>query len=191
MPNFRHRLPRSKQREYDRSNTIPAIRLRVTPRLARATQLLGEALPEGQPPVVERLAQAIADEICGALRVPTLCVVVRGTRPSNSRGELHGLYTPGRQHDRIEVWMITAKRGQVVAFKTFVRTLLHEVCHHLDYEFLHLGISLHTDGFFKRESSLFAQISRALPTPGARRDHGESDRAGGDASGVIPTGARA
>jgi len=167
MPNFRHRLPRSQQREYDRSNTVSAIPLRVSPRLARATVLLSEALMEGRQPAVERLAQSIADEICAALRTPALRVQVRGTRPSNSRGELHGLYSPGRQQDRIEVWMITAKRGQVVAFKTFVRTLLHEICHHLDYELLHLGVSLHTDGFFKRESSLFAQIRGALGPVGA------------------------
>ncbi|HVN86904.1 MAG TPA: hypothetical protein VMW17_18895 [Candidatus Binatia bacterium] len=168
MPNFRHRLPRSQQREYDRSNAVPSVPLRVSPRLVRATDLLAEALPQGHQPVVERLAQAVADEICAALRVPALRVHVRGTRPSNARGELHGLYSPGRKQDRIEVWMITAKRGQVVAFKTFVRTLLHEICHHLDYELLRLGISLHTDGFFKRESSLFAQIRRALPAGAAR-----------------------
>ena len=161
MPNFRHRLPRSEQREYDRSNAISAIPLRVSSRLVRAVVLLSEALPDGRQAAVEPLAQAIADEICHALRTPTVRIHVRGTRPSNARGELHGLYSPGRRQDRIEVWMITAKRGQVVAFKTFVRTLLHEVCHHLDYEILHLAVSLHTDGFFKRESSLFAQITRA------------------------------
>ena len=54
--------------------------------------------------------------------------------------------------------MRTAKRSDVVAFKTFLRTLLHELCHHLDYEYLELEDSFHTQGFFKRESSLFHQI---------------------------------
>ena len=54
--------------------------------------------------------------------------------------------------------MRTAKRRQVVAFRTYLRTLLHEVCHHLDYELLKLADSFHTEGFFKRESSLFKQI---------------------------------
>ena len=169
MPNFRHRLPRSQQKVYDRSNSIPAIPLRVSPRLARATELLGQHLTGGQQPMVERLAQAISDEICLALQVPAVRVRVRGTRPSDARGELHGLYSPGQRQDRIEVWMITAKRGQVVAFKTFLRTLLHEICHHLDYELLRLSSSLHTDGFFKRESSLFAEIARQMPEIGAPR----------------------
>ena len=64
---------------------------------------------------------------------------------------------PGGVHgrDAIRLWMITAKRGQVVAYRTFLRTLLHEICHHLDYTYLHLRDSLHTQGFYQRESSLF------------------------------------
>ncbi len=49
----------------------------------------------------------------------------------------------------------------MVAFRTFVRTLLHELCHHLDYELLKLDDSFHTEGFFKRESSLFKQLVSA------------------------------
>src|SRR5205814_1648653 len=74
-------------------------------------------------------------------------------RPATRRGELHGLYTPANGHgrDAIRLWMITAKRGQVVAYRTFLRTLLHEICHHLDYTYLHLRDSLHTQGFYQRE----------------------------------------
>ena len=54
--------------------------------------------------------------------------------------------------------MRTAHRRQVVAFRTFLRTLLHEVCHHLDYDLLRLPDSFHTEGFYKRESSLLKQI---------------------------------
>jgi hypothetical protein len=39
-----------------------------------------------------------------------------------------------------------------------LRTLLHELNHHLDYEVLKLEDSFHTEGFFKRESSLFKQL---------------------------------
>jgi hypothetical protein len=54
--------------------------------------------------------------------------------------------------------MRTARHRRVVAFRTFLRTLLHEVGHHLDYTFLKLADSYHTEGFFKRESSLFRQL---------------------------------
>jgi hypothetical protein len=54
--------------------------------------------------------------------------------------------------------MRTAKKKRVVAFKTFLRTLLHELGHHLDFTLLELPESYHTEGFFKRESSLFHQL---------------------------------
>jgi len=178
VPNFRHRLNRTQQRIYDRSNATASIPLQASPRLFQAVHALRDALLCGtassraaaaSPAAaagssahaarVERVAQAIADEIASILRVPRVRIVVSGTRPSNARGELHGLYTPAaRGTASIKLWMITAKLGKVVAFKTFLRTLLHEICHHLDYALLHLGDSLHTDGFYKRESSLFHQI---------------------------------
>jgi hypothetical protein len=98
------------------------------------------------------------NHICWRLGVRTVRVQVQGVRPSNRRGELHGLYTQygdGSHNDSIQVWMRTAKLGKVVAFRTFLRTLLHEVCHHLDYTHLQLRESYHTEGFFQRESSLF------------------------------------
>ena len=39
-----------------------------------------------------------------------------------------------------------------------VRTLLHEVCHHLDYELYKLEETFHTEGFYKRESSLVVAL---------------------------------
>jgi hypothetical protein len=60
--------------------------------------------------------------------------------------------------------MRTARFARVVAFRTFLRTLLQELLHHLDVRFLHLPTSFHTEGFYKRESSLFHQL-----VPGAAR----------------------
>jgi hypothetical protein len=57
----------------------------------------------------------------------------------------------------------------VVAFKTFFRTLIHELCHHLDYEMFALEETFHTEGFYKRESSLvnalLAQATAQTGTP--------------------------
>jgi hypothetical protein len=161
MPNFRHRLSRPQQREYDRSNAVASVPVRVSARLARAVVLLEWALTHDDRPRTGRVAQVICDELCSALSVPALRVDVKATRPSNARGELHGLYESAGRTQLISVWMLTAKRGQVVAYKTFLRTLLHEMGHHLDYHWLRLGDSFHTDGFFKRESSLMIQLQRA------------------------------
>jgi hypothetical protein len=66
------------------------------------------------------------------------------------------LYEPaeGAGKATISVWMRTVRRRQVVAFKSFVRTVSHEVCHHLDYGLFALEETFHTEGFYKRESSL-------------------------------------
>jgi hypothetical protein len=74
--------------------------------------------------------------------------------------------------------MLTAKRGQVVAYRTFLRTLMHEMCHHLDYQLLKLGESFHTDGFFRRESSLAHQLYAAAARAAAARPPVASDAAG-------------
>lgn len=145
------------RRLWERSNAITAIRVPPSRRLNALAIRLADALATGNRPRVQDASQALLDAYCAILAVPALQVEVEGTRPTNHYGELHGLYRPsnGRGRDRVQVWMHTARRGQVVAFKTFLRTLLHELGHHLDYEYLKLPGSLHTDGFYKRESSLF------------------------------------
>ncbi len=105
---------------------------------------------------VERASAALAAGIARQLGVRRVSVRVLATRPSSATEELHGLYV--REDDRttpvIHVWMRTAAMRKVVSPRTFLRTLLHEVCHHLDYELYRLADSFHTEGFFKRESSL-------------------------------------
>ncbi|HEV8715418.1 MAG TPA: hypothetical protein VGX03_21635 [Candidatus Binatia bacterium] len=170
MQNWRARLTPLQQRIYDRSASIPAIQLPPSSQLLEATAVLGEALAREDRARVESLSQTIVNHICWQLNVRTVRVQVEGVRPSNRRGELHGLYTQySGGSTSIQVWMRTAKRGQVVAFRTFLRTLLHEVCHHLDYTYLHLRESYHTDGFFQRESGLFRTIVQQPAEEEARK----------------------
>ena len=109
---------------------------------------------------VQECTQALMAELCELFRVPFIRVEVRGVRPHNSRGELHGLFRLSSPPE-IQLWMRTAQRHDVVKPKTFLRTLMHEVGHYLDYALLRLGDSFHTMGFYKRESSLV----RALLAP--------------------------
>jgi hypothetical protein len=107
---------------------------------------------------IELAAGFLVKGITEMLGVPALRVEVLAARPRSNSGELHGLYTRGDGAARIQVWMRTAAHKRVVAFRTFLRTLVHEVGHHLDYAYLKLGDSLHTEGFFRRESSLVRQL---------------------------------
>lgn len=101
------------------------------------------------------------------LGAPPVRVEVLAARPHARWGELHGLYTAERgKRPKIQLWMRTAKQKRVVAFRTYLRTLLHEVGHHLDYTVLGLDESYHTEGFYKRESSLFHQLVSDLRRSG-------------------------
>ncbi len=163
MPYGRRRFSRSDERAYARSNAVTAIRVPPSPLVRVRVGALADALATEDRRRVEVASQQLLDVFCQLLRVPPLRVEVCGKRPTNHYGELHGLYTPANgktTRDRVQVWMRTARRLQVVAFKTFLRTLLHELCHHLDYEHLKLDRSFHTEGFYRRESSL---VYAALP----------------------------
>lgn len=169
-PAWYRRLPIRLQRVAAASDRVPVISLHAGPHLRAAVLELPAALATGRSVVVQAAAQRIADGLCAALEVPWVRVLVELHRPPLTGGELQGLYTPGPsgRRDRITVWMLTRQRGQVVAFRTFLRTLLHELCHHLDYTLLHLRDSLHTQGFYRRESSLFHALGAADADAGRR-----------------------
>ena len=165
---WRTKLTPFQQRIFDRSTAVTTIEFDPTPQLRAAVKALPAALEAEEQARVAALSQTIVNHICGQLRVRTVQVRVHGTRPSNQQGELHGLYTQyggGSKNDSIQVWTRTAKRQQTVAFRTFLRTLLHEVCHHLDYTYFHFRESYHTEGFFQRESSLFHRLMSPRPQP--------------------------
>jgi hypothetical protein len=157
---YYNKLSAAQKRIYRTSDGIPAVPLPRGEELHPLVPLLSASLEREDRAIVEQLCREIADGITARLGVPPLRVRVLAVRPSESWGELHGLYQPieGRAHAVITLWMRTAKQKRVVAFKAFLRTLLHELCHHLDYELYKLPDSFHTEGFYKRESSLFHQI---------------------------------
>jgi hypothetical protein len=160
MPfDYYRRLSPRNQRIYRASDAVTQIRLPHPHLLFPFVELLREALGEDRRSDVEAASGRLAWGVFEMLEVPPAVVQVLAVRPSLRYGELHGLYTnePPRP-PRIQVWMRTAHHRRVVAFRTFLRTLLHEAGHHLDYTYLKLADSFHTEGFFKRESSLFYQL---------------------------------
>jgi hypothetical protein len=153
------RLNRSQQAIYRQSDGITEVRLRRPDALRPlvddlAAALAGESREQTQE-ATERLIQGLGAE----LGLPSVRVEVLAARPHARWGELHGLYTAERdRRPKIQLWMRTARQRRVVAFRTFLRTLLHELGHHIDYTLLQLRDSYHTEGFYKRESSLFHQL---------------------------------
>jgi hypothetical protein len=158
---FYKRLTASQKRAYDKSDGVTSVRIPNASELHPLVNAIETALKKEDRKETEILSQKLVSALTIRLNVPAIRVKVLAVRPHNSGGELHGLYNPdtGKLPAIIDVWMRTAQKKRVVAFRTFLRTLLHEICHHLDYEYLKFSHSFHTEGFYKRESSLFHQLA--------------------------------
>ena len=167
---YYNRLTSAQQRIYRTSDAIESIAL--PPGVSPGPDVAGmrAALAADDRAALERCGQRIVDALATGYHVPPVRLRVLAQRPADDYGELHGLYEPeeGRTPARISVWMRTARRRQVVAFKSFLRTVCHEVCHHLDYELFALEETFHTEGFYKRESGLANALLAAEAALAAR-----------------------
>jgi len=156
---YYNNLSAAKKRIYRRSDAIESIPVKSAGGIHPVTIKLKKSLEDNKPRDVAKHASEICRLVCEGLDTEALIVKISSRRPSSSAEELQGFYerTEG-ETSVLTVWMKTAAKGQVVAFKSFIRTVLHELCHHIDYTYFNLDDSLHTEGFFKREASLYKQI---------------------------------
>jgi hypothetical protein len=178
---YYNRLTAAQKRIYRTSDAIESIALPAATSPGDDVAVIRAGLAADDRAVVQSACQRIVDALTDGYRVPPIRMRVLAQRPADDYGELHGLYEPedGQTPARISVWMRTARRQQVVAFKSFLRTVCHEVCHHLDYELFALEETFHTDGFYKRESSLAnallaSEKGYATGSPGLRGPAGDA-----------------
>jgi hypothetical protein len=123
-----------------------------------------------------RLGQLLLDELCAAAGVGPVELVV-ADRPqvhqhdgqrlqSRTYGYYRCWFEDGEvSRARIRIYHRTAVRGQVVALKVFLNTLLHEWVHHFDFTALGLARSPHTAGFYSRLRSLADALSVGMVMP--------------------------
>jgi hypothetical protein len=154
------RLTRAQQRVYEASDRVASLRLPGPSAFYPLVDALDAALACEERLPVQLTSQTLFTALTGAFGVGPCRVEVLAARPHGRWGELQGLYTTDRRIrlPQVQLWMRTARQRRVVAFRTYLRTLLHELGHHLDYRYLKLGDSFHTQGFYQRESSLFHQL---------------------------------
>ena len=141
-------------RESERITTLEVPDDGSLPAIARSIE---SAMAASQ---VSKIRRACADFIETASRfyqVPNCSVRVLAARPLKVREqwtmELFGDYAPETMV--IRVWMRTAVRKEITSFGTFLSTLCHEFCHHLDYQKFHFADSWHTRGFYERAAVLY------------------------------------
>lgn len=163
-------LSRAEKRAYDDSDRRRTVPLRDPAACKLACKDALAAIERGlladDRAVVEEGTRALVAELLVQTEAPPVTVHVLAVRPSDDEGELHGYYEMDDDTGlcELKVWMRTAAKKKPVALRSYVRTVLHELCHHLDFARDKLDYSFHTHGFFARESDL----ARQLLGPGAR-----------------------
>ncbi len=185
MPfDYYRRLSRSQQATYRKSDAIVAVRIPEPAALRSWIEGIAAGLAADDKRATGRACRGLVDGLCAQLGAARLIVRVLARRPTKAGSELHGLYERDVDTPAIlRVWMRTSANEQPVALRTFVRTLLHEVCHHLDFELYGLVDTFHTQGFFRRESSLARQL---LPPSERARGRGDKPRVGAPAAVAAP-----
>ena len=158
---YYRRLSARQKHIYDRSDSITSVKLPQAERFDLVTIDLKKALAREDHVATQAASHRLVYGLCMVFGIRIAKIKVLAKRPSRNWGEMHGLY----EHEEgsqpvITVWMRTAKKKQVVAFRTFLRTVIHEFMHHLDYAHMKLADSFHTEGFYKRESSLIKALLR-------------------------------
>ena len=140
--------------ESDRITTLDLPRDECLPGIAKSIE---SAMKAEQ---IAKVRQTCAEFLKAASRfyqVPECSVRVLAARPLRIREawstELFGDYAPETMS--IRVWMRTAVRKEMTSFGTFLSTLTHEYCHHLDFKKFGFADSWHTRGFFERAAVLY------------------------------------
>jgi hypothetical protein len=148
--------------ESDRTRTIPLPENDILREIARSIET---AMKSGTTTSVGSACQEFLEITSDFYRVPRCGIRVLVARPlrvrENWASELFGDYTPETM--LIRVWMRTAVRKEVTSFGTFLSTLCHEFCHHLDVQRFQFPDSWHTRGFYERAAALYHYARDTAP----------------------------
>lgn len=151
--------------QYRQSEELTRIELPPNGTLPQLAQVIGAIMKEGTR---DQVRQACADFLTAAASfygVQAPDVRALAARPLRVREggwqvELFGDYS--LRDASIRIWTRTAVRKQVTSFGTFLSTLCHEFCHHLDCQKFGFSRSPHTRGFYERAAVLYHH-SRGTP----------------------------
>ena len=138
----------------DRGNALP---VPSDERLQASAGCIEAAMKGGMTADVQRACMEFLRNASDFYSVPECGVRVLAARPLRVRErsvtELFGDYHPDTLV--IRVWKRTAVRKEITSFGTFLSTLCHEFCHHLDFHRFGFRDSWHTRGFYERTAVLY------------------------------------
>ena len=149
--------PRKNGAGFSESERIKTLDLPQNGSLPDIVKGLDYAMKASASPDVRKACAEFLAIASDFYKVPPCGVRVLAARPLRVREswstELFGDYHPETM--LIRVWMRTAVRKDVTSFGTFLSTLCHEFCHHLDFQLFRFPDSWHTRGFYERTAALY------------------------------------
>src|SRR2546425_2488769 len=138
----------------DRMRTLDLPQDRTLLAIAKSIE---SGMKAGSSADVRRSCAEFLDFAAAFYEVPSCGFRVLAARPlrvrENWASELFGDYNP--ESMLIRIWMRTAVRKEITSFGTFLSTLCHEFCHHLDFQRFRFPDSWHTRGFYERTATLY------------------------------------
>jgi hypothetical protein len=159
--------PRNKVRHklFLNSDRLEILPLPPDGTLAALASKIETAMKAGRAAEVRVASDEFLQSASDFYQVPNCPLRVLAARPLRVREysttELFGDYHPTTK--AIRVWMRTAVRKNVTSFGTFLSTLCHEFCHHLDFHRFGFRDSWHTRGFYGRAAILYHHARGTSP----------------------------
>ena len=150
---------------FNESDRITNLPLPPHALLLDPTHSIETGMKAGKAQEVRVACEQFLQSLSQFYQVSPCAVCVLASRPlrirENWSSELFGDDDPTTM--AIRVWMRTAVKKDITSFGTFVSTLCHEYCHHLDFQHFKFPDSWHTRGFYERAAALY-HCARATPT---------------------------
>jgi hypothetical protein len=144
-------------KEFQESDQLGVLALPSDGRLQELAYKIESAMGDGSPAAIRVASAEFLSAAADFYKVRPPEVRALAARPlrvrESSTTELFGDYTPGTLV--IRIWTRTAVRKQVTSFGTFLSTLCHEFCHHLDCDRFGFSRTPHTRGFYERTAILY------------------------------------
>jgi hypothetical protein len=158
--------PRKKSRaEFVESDRTGTLALPRDESLLQIAQTIESAMTAGSAPGVKSASMEFLNICSDFYEVRNCGLRVLAARPLRVReswtSELFGDYSPDTM--LIRLWMRTAVKKEITSYGTFLSTLCHEFCHHLDFQRFGFSDSWHTRGFYERAAALYHHARDTAP----------------------------
>lgn len=156
------KLPRarSEKEEYARSDKLISLPLPPADPLREYALQLKEALANEDRKAILSASKLLLNTLSDDFAVERPKTKILSVRPREVRGdwEFQTFGDYDTETAVLRLWMKTAIQKKTSAYGTFLNTLVHEFCHHLDVVSLDMPNTFHTRGFYERVGELYHHV---------------------------------